>query len=418
VSPIVLILITLLFSAFFSGMEIAFVSSNKLQVEIERSGGRVSPRIIGWLNRRPEYFIATMLVGNNISLVIYGLQMAILLRPWIAGWTDHEIWILVIQTLLATAIILITAEFLPKTIFRLRPNQVLRFFAIPLIILYFLLYPVTLIAVSLSEFMLKRIFSIPGTTDQKAMVFGRVDLDHLIRENQPEEQTQHETNQKFKLFQNALDFSKVRLRDCMIPRTEIEALEVHTSIEELKQRYIESGLSRILIYEEQIDQIVGYTHHSDLFKDPQNIRSIVRPVPIVPETMPANKLLSQLLAEHLSLAVVVDEFGGTAGLVTTEDILEEIFGDIIDEHDKPEYIERKIDENTYRFSGRLEIDYLNENYPFTLPASEDYETLAGLIIFYHTSIPKVNEVINIKGFNFRILRSSSTRIELVELTCT
>ena len=391
------------------------MSANKLRVELDRKQGSLSARIISGFSGKPDYYIATMLVGNNFSLVIYGLQMAILLNPMIHRITEHHTWILIVQTLVATAIILFTAEFMPKAIFRAHANQMLRVFAIPLFVLFFLLYPITWIAVNISHLMLKRIFRVKSTTEQNSIVFGKFDLDHLVNENPQDASNPKEMDQNIKLFQNALDFSNVRLRDCMIPRTEIEALEVVDSIGQLRERFIQTGYSRVIIFDDQIDRVIGYTHSSDLFKDPKTIREIVRPITIVPETMPANKLLAQMLNEHRSLAVVVDEFGGTAGLVTTEDILEEIFGDIEDEHDRPDYIEKRLNDHEYRFSGRLEIDYLNDTYHFNLPSSEEYETLAGLIIYHHTSIPKINETIRVERFTFKIIRSTNTRIELVEV---
>jgi CBS domain containing-hemolysin-like protein len=325
-------------------------------------------------------------------------------------------WVLSLQTLTATLVILLTAEFLPKTLFRIRPNAAVKTFAIPLIIFYYILYPITWIAVNLSNILLKTIQPGPIGEGLNKSLFSKVDLSHLVTQNIGGQNSDDDIEHEMKLFQNALDFSNVKLRECMIPRTEIAAVEIGENIENLTQLFIETGFSRILIYEENIDKIIGYAHHADLFKKPVDIKSIVRPVPIVPESMPANKLLQQLMTDKLSAAIVVDEFGGTAGLVTTEDVLEEIFGEIEDEHDIQSHVEEMINEKEYLLSGRLEIDYLNEKYSFELPISEEYETLAGLILDVHESIPGANAGIQIGKYHFTILKSSETRIELVRLS--
>jgi len=414
-SSIIVIIVCLIFSAFFSGTEIAFISANKLKVQLDKKQGKLSSRIVSWFYERSDYFIATMLVGNNISLVIYGLQTAIVLEPVIAKWVSQDFWVLIIQTFLATLVILLTAEFLPKTLFRVRPNRAVRSLAFPLAVSYIILFPITWVAVASSNLLLKRIFRSSQDQVTKKGVFNKVDLTHLVSQNIGNNGDDENIDHEMKLFQNALDFSNVKLRECMIPRTEISAVEITDKIDDLTQLFIETGFSRILIYEDNIDKIIGYAHHADLFKHPKDIRSIVRPVPIVPESMPANKLLGQLLANQLSAAIVVDEFGGTAGLVTTEDVLEEIFGEIEDEHDVQSYVEEQVSKTEYRLSGRLEIDYLNEKYHLELPISEEYETLAGLILYIHRSIPPVNDTIQVDNFKFTILKSSNTRIELVTL---
>lgn len=415
-SPWIIVLIFLALSAFFSGSEIAFVTSNKLKIELDKKQDRSSARLVAWLTDRPDYFIATMLVGNNISLVVYGLQMVIIFDPIISGFIPSETGVLIIQTIIATAIILLTAEFLPKTLFRLRPNRMMNSLAVILFVFYVILYPITWISVSLSNILLKRVFHASNDSDRSNKVFGRVDLTHLVQQNMGEGGEDNELGHEMKLFQNALDFSKVRLRECMIPRTEIISIDVNDQIENMKQQFIETGYSRILVFEEHIDNIIGYAHHSDLFKHPETIRSIVRPMAIVPESMPANKLLTQLLDEQKNAAIVVDEFGGTAGLVTTEDVLEEIFGEIEDEHDRVNWEEVIVKENEYLFSARHEIDYLNEKYLLNLPVSEEYETLAGLILSHHESIPRVGDIIHLEQFEFRISKGSNTRIESVRLT--
>ncbi len=414
-SSIVIILLCLIFSAFFSGIEIAFISANKLKVQLDKKQGQLSSLLVSWFYKRSDFFIATMLVGNNISLVIYGLQTAIVLEDPITKWVSQDIWVLIIQTIVATLVILLTAEFLPKTLFRIRPNRAIKLFSFPLLVFYVILSPITWLAVASSNVLLKRIFRSLPNQESKQGVFSKVDLTHLVSENigknNPDEHIDHE----MKLFQNALDFSYVKLRECMIPRTEITAVEIGENIENLTQLFIETGFSRIMIFEDNIDKIIGYTHHADLFKHPKDIRSIVRPVPIVPESMPANRLLEQLLAKQLSAAIVVDEFGGTAGLVTTEDVLEEIFGEIEDEHDIQYHVEDQLSETEFRLSGRLEIDYLNDKYNLDLPISEEYETLAGFILYTNRSIPPINDTIQVRNFKFTILKSSNTRIELVKL---
>lgn len=414
-SPWIVILILLLLSAFFSGSEIAFVTSNKLKIELDKKQGKGASAIVAWFADRPDYFIATMLVGNNISLVVYGIQMALLLDPLITRFIPNEFGLLIVQTIIATIIILLTAEFLPKTLFRLRPNKMMNNLAVPLLFFYGILFPITWISIGLSNFLLKRIFHADPSTTENSRVFGRIDLTHLVQENMGDKGEDLEMEHEMKLFQNALDFSKVRLRECMIPRTEIIMIDVNDQIENLKQKFIETGYSRILIYEDNIDNIIGYAHHSDLFMKPDSIRGIVRPMAIVPESMPANKLLTQLLDEQQNAAIVVDEFGGTSGLVTTEDVLEEIFGEIEDEHDRLDWEEVLVKENEYLFSGRHEIDYLNEKYLLHLPESEEYETLAGLLLSHKESIPRTGDIIRIGRFEFRILKGTNTRIESVRL---
>lgn len=413
---VIVILISMLFSAFFSGMEIAFVSSNKLKIELERKKGKFPARIISIFAKDPGQFIATMLVGNNIALVIYGLFMAILLEPFILGFTSSEFALLLIQTIISTFIILITAEFLPKTIFRVEPNLVLNIFSLPGIVFYVLLYPVTKFTIGLSEFIINKLLRAKGGEKNGIGAFTRVDLDHLVNEAKNDFSESFENEHELRIFQNALDFSKVKLRDCMVPRTEIEAVDEHASIEELKTRFIETGYSKILIFKESIDNIIGYITSKAIFNKPSNITSFLMPISVYPEAMPANKLLKQFIQEGRNIAIVVDEFGGTAGMVTIEDVIEEIFGEIEDEHDTEDWEEKKLGENEYILSGRLEIDYLNEKYKLNIPESEEYSTLAGYIFFHYENMPRVNEKIIIDIFTFKILKVSSTRLELVHLT--
>ncbi len=412
---LIIIIISMIFSAFFSGMEIAFISSNKLRIEVDRKKGLLSSKIISFFNNRSAQYIATMLVGNNIALVIYGIQMAILLEPLIIKFIEPELPVLIVQTIISTLIILVTAEFIPKTFFRLNPNRFLNIFSVPLIIFYYLLFPVARIALFLSNNLIKRLLQTNTDEDKNKPVFGKIDLDHYINEIQSNSEIEEDIEQDVKLFQNALDFSKVKLRACMVPRTEITALEINETISNLLQKFIDSGFSRILIYEENIDNIIGFVNTSDIFKEPSTIKEILKKILIVPESMPAQKLLASLLDERKSIAVVVDEFGGTAGMVTTEDIFEEIFGEIEDEHDTTDLVEQKINNKEYIFSGRHKIDYLNKKYKLNIPDSEEYETLAGFVFFHHESIPRVNETIIIDPFEFKILEASNTRIVTVKL---
>ncbi len=416
---LLIILITILLSAFFSGMEIAFVSANKLRLELDKQSEPFNSKILKVVTANPGNYIATMLVGNNIALVIYGIAFAALLEPVFGMYIHSESLVLLLQTAVSTIIILVFAEFLPKTLFRIIPNALLNIFSVPLAFFFFLFYPVTRFTVGITNFMMKRFFKADLTATNKNLVFSRVDLDEFVSERDISPLEKKETVEtEIKLFKNALDFSKVKLREIMVPRTEIEMLDVNSTISELRQKFVETGFSRIIFYEENVDNIVGYVHSSVIFQNPESIKPHITNVLIVPETMPANKLLSTFIKEHRSIAIVVDEFGGTSGMVTSEDILEEIFGEIEDEHDTTDIIERKINDNEYIFSGRSEIDLINEKYFLDLPETEEFETLAGFILYYHESIPKINSVIKIGAFQFKILKATNTKIELVKLTIT
>jgi CBS domain containing-hemolysin-like protein len=415
-SPLVVILVSVAFSAFFSGMEIAFVSSNKLRFEIDKQKGRFASVILSVFFEHPQQFIATMLVGNNIALVIYGIQMALLLEPGLLRLTNSESLVLIIQTVVSTLIILFTAEFLPKTVFRLNPNFSLKLFSAPLIICYIALYPIASFSTWVSKKMLQ-IFRVNFDSSSDKPVFGRVDLSNLLTQSYESHKANPDSmDHDVKLFHNALDFSKIKLRECIIPRTEVVAMDIDTTVEALNQKFVETGLSKILIYKENIDNIIGYIHSSELFKNPKSLRSRIIQVPIVPETMAASKLMQLFMKEKKSLAVVVDEFGGTAGIVTLEDVIEEIFGEIEDEHDSTDLKAEKIGENEYILSGRLEIEYVNEKFNIALPKTDDFETVAGLILYAHENLPKVNDIIIFNQFNFRILSATSNKIELVKLT--
>lgn len=415
-NPWIIIIISLLFSAFFSGMEIAFISANRLRIELDKKQGGVSSRILSIVTKRPNQYIATMLVGNNIALVVYGIFMAIILEPVILQFTSSESGILLIQTIISTLIILITAEFLPKTLFRLNPNGILHVFSVPVYLFYYALYPVAWFTIFISNTFIKKILKRDIGEGTRNFVFGKIDLNALVTEGTKEITQPEEKDNDFKMFQNALEFSSLKVRDCMIPRTEIIAMDVNVSVDELNQKFVETGLSKILIYEESVDNVIGYIHVKELFKNINEIKPNLLPVSFVPETMSAQKLLQEFIKDGKSLSVVVDEFGGISGMLTIEDIMEEIFGEIEDEHDSMELIEQQTAENEYLLSGRLEIDYLNEKYNLNLPENDDYDTLAGLIIYHSEKIPVLNETIIVEPFTFKILKVTQTRIELIRVT--
>ncbi len=418
-SPLFIVLLSLIFSAFFSGMEIAFISSNRLKIELDKKHGLFSSRIIGFFLKSPSQYIATMLVGNNIALVVYGIVVAQMLEPFLITILaiHNDALILIIQTLVATIVILFTAEFLPKTIFRSRPNSALNIFAIPVLILYIILYPITIITMSITN-LIMRIFlgrKVKWRNENQSYVFGKVDLDYLVNQNNSDLDQNLEDDPEKKIFQNALEFSSLKIRDCMVPRTEVEALEINSSWDEFREKCVSTGYSKILIFEDSIDNIIGYVSVKELFDHPETIKSRVVPMSIVPETMNINKLLRKLIKDRKNIALVVDEYGGTSGIVTLEDIIEELFGEIEDEHDTVELYEYQINENEYVFSGRLEIDYINDNYQIELPESEEYETLAGYIIDHCENIPKLNTRVKVGDYQFRMLKVSQTKIELVQL---
>jgi len=412
------IIISIVFSAFFSGMEIAFISSNTLKIELDKGKGLLTARIMSSLIRDPSRFIGTLLLGNNIALVIFGIAMAQVLEPlllsFLPAYFHAEIMILLLQTLIATLIILFFAEFIPKALFRINSNAIVKFFAVPLWMIYYLLYPIVYLFTSVSQFLLQRLLNIRFTKQEP--VFTYIDLDHYITELARNEEQIEDVHQEIQMFQNMIDFRKVKLRETMVPRNEIVALEESGSIEELKNAFIAQGFSRIPVFKESIDNIIGYVHSFDMFKNPANIPAIIKPILFIPETMPANVALTKFISERKNIAVVVDEFGGTSGMVTIEDIMEEIFGEIEDEFDAEEMIEKQVRPGEYIFSARLEIDYLNDNYKFNFPESEEYTTLAGLIIHEHESIPTAGETIFIKPFRFDIQEATDNRIELVRLT--
>ncbi|GAO30984.1 hemolysin family protein [Geofilum rubicundum] len=410
------ILLTLILSAVFSGSEMAFLSTNKLMIELNRKKHPRLSKISDIFHNNPGLFISTILIGNNISLVIYGKYMAQLMEHPISRFTDSSVSILLIQTIISTLLILIIAEFLPKILFRINPAVSLNLVSMPLRIIYILFYPISKLTLSFSNFFIHKIIRVRDQPLRDSLVIGRIDLDHLLMARQDKGHEHEEIAEEMKFFKNALDFSTVKVRECSVPRTELEAVDIDEEMEVLQKKFIETGLSKILVYRESIDNVVGYVHVSAMFRNPKRLRNVISPISVVPESMPASKLLEIFTKEHKSIVLVVDEFGGTSGIVTLEDILEEIFGEIDDEHDISDLIEAQISETTYNFSGRFEIDYLNEKYNLELPVSEDYETLAGLILVHNEAIPEVNEELEIENFQFKILEASKSKIELVQIT--
>ncbi|HAE30109.1 MAG TPA: hemolysin [Flavobacteriales bacterium] len=411
---LIIIGVSLICSAFFSGLEIAFISSNKLKIELDSKQGHLNARILSFFASKSSSFIGTMLLGNNVALVVYGIAMARAMEPSLINWVgDNEGLILLLQTIVSTLLVLITAEFLPKTVFRINPNKILSFFAIPLLIIYWLLWIPVFLTIGFSELVIGLFIKKDSTSDK--VVFGKVDLDDYLSEVAEIATENDEIDYEVRLFQNALNFSKVIARDCMIPRNEIVSVEIGESIEDLKKMFTETGLSKILVYRDSIDNIIGYTHSFELLKEPASIKSILLPINIVPETVTVDKALNDLLESNRSIAVVVDEFGGTSGMFTTEDIMEEIFGEIEDEHDVEELTEQVLEDGSYVFSARIEIDYLNEKYKLKIPESEEYETLAGYIINAMEDIPDAMDLLEIDEFDMRILEVSENRIDLVKL---
>ena len=386
-----IVIITLFFSAFFSGIEIAFVTSNRLKLELDKTSGSFVSKILATFSKDESNFIATMLVGNNIALVIFSLSMTDLLSPHLE-LIKSDMLLLLLQTIISTIIILFLAEFIPKAIFRINPNYMLKFFSLPLLIFFYLLYPVVYIMIGISEFVLKYIFRLQ--TEQVNQVFSKVDLDEYL-----ESLTQNIIGEKpqkteVEMLQKVLELSKIKVRECMVPRTDVSAINIKSSIKELIDLFVDTKFTKIPVFKENIDNIIGYVHSSDLFKKPLTIRSIMLPIPIVTESFPANEMLYTFINKNKSIALVVDEFGGTSGLVTIEDVTEEIVGDIEDEHDNDDNIDEKISEKEFLFSARMEVDQINDKYNLNLPESEEYETIAGLFLSLHEDIPEKGERID------------------------
>ena len=408
------LLITMAFSAFFSGMEIAFVSVDKLRFEMERKDG-VTSRVLSYFFRNSNNFISTMLVGNNIALVIYGILMAQVIKVHLLGdLISNDFVEVLLQTVISTLIILVTGEFLPKTLFKINPNLVLKVCAFPLLICYVILYPISQLSSGLSYLFL-RMFGMKINKEASDKAFGKVDLDYFVQSSIDNAEDEEELDTEVKIFQNALDFSSIKIRDCIVPRTEVVAVDLTTSLEELKSLFVESGISKIIVYDGNIDNVVGYIHSSEMFRNPADWRNNVKEVPIVPETMAAHKLMKLFMLQKKTIAVVVDEFGGTSGIVSLEDLVEEIFGDIEDEHDNTSYVCKQIGESEYVLSGRLEIEKVNETFNLDLPEEDDYMTVGGLILNRYQSFPKLHEVVTIEKFQFKIIKVTATKIELVRL---
>jgi len=406
---IVIILTTLVLSAFFSGFEIAYVSSNKVHIEILKKQEGLIANILTRLTYRPSKLLATMLVGNNVALVVYGFEMGKVMTLLLPPFFQNVLW----HTIISTLIILITAEFMPKVFFQIYANQLLKLFAIPAYFFYLLFYPFSSFIIWISDFVLRVFFKTKG--DYVPLSFTKVELVDYISEQMGNAPKKEEVDAEVQMFQNALEFSGVKAREIMIPRTEIVAVDLNETIENLIATFVSSGFSKILIYNENIDDIVGYVHSFDMFKKPKTIKEVLIPVVTIPETIQINEVLNLLMRKQKSMAVVLDEYGGTSGIVTLEDIVEELFGEIEDEHDKDKFIEEKISDDEYLFSARLEVDYINETYHLNLPESEEYETLSGLIVLHTEEIPTKGETISLPPFVFSIEACSQTRIETVRV---
>lgn len=402
------------FSAFFSGMEIAFVASNRMLAEMDKERNALSQRLISFFYRHPNGFVSTMLVGNNIVLVIYGILIARFFDNTIFRGADPAFTVPA-DTILSTLIVLFTGEFLPKTLFKSSPNRLLSFFAPMAYVFYVVLWPISKFSTFLSKMLLRMVgIKMQKQTDDEG--FTKVDLDYLVQSSIDNAKNEEDIDDEVKIFQNALDFSDTKVRDCMIPRTEINAVDMDScNLQQLEQMFIESGNSKIIVYQGDIDHVVGYIHSSEMFRCPDDWKQKILKIPFVPETMAAQKLMKLFMQQKKSLAIVVDEFGGTSGLVSLEDIVEEIFGDIEDEHDSTKYTAVKTEDHEYILSARLEIDKVNELFDLDLPESDDYMTLGGMILHYYQSFPKLNEVVTIGKYEFKILKNTMTKIELVKL---
>ncbi len=420
---ILVILLSLTLSAFFSGMEIAYISSNKIHIEIEKKQKGFLATVLSKLTAKPSKFIASMLVGNNIALVMYGLFMGDLLMNWFETLVGVSEWgfidyllvdlNLVTQTVISTLVILLTAEFLPKVFFQIYANSLLKIFAVLAYVFYLIFSPISWFVIWISDFVLKRFFKTEG--DEVQLYFTKTELGNYISEQMETVEDDDEIDTEIQIFQNALEFSDVRAREVMIPRTEIVAVSLFQTPKEANNLFVETGLSKILVYNKTIDDIIGYIHAFELFKKPKNLKSILLPVELVPETMYVKDVLNTLIKKNKSIAVVIDEYGGTSGIVTVEDIVEELFGEIEDEHDSIALIEEQLSDEHYRFSARMEVDYINETYKIKLPESETYETLGGLIVNHTEEIPEVGDIVTIDEFELHIMETTNTKIELVEL---
>lgn len=418
---LLIIILSLVFSAFFSGMEIAFISANKIHIEIEKKQRGFFAKVLTKLTKKPSKFIATMLIGNNIALVIYGLFMGELLINWFSGLAPENKFLrllltdfnLLTQTVISTFVILITAEFLPKVLFQIYANSLLRLLAIPAYVFYLIFSLMSEFIIRLSDFILKYVFRTPG--DNVQLAFSKIELGDYITEQMETVEEEDEVDSEIQIFQNALEFAAVKAREVMVPRTEIMAVEIHETPKNLARLFTETGFSKILIFKDTVDNVIGYVHSYELFRKPKTIKSILLPAEFVPETMLIQDILNVLIKKRKSIAVVLDEYGGTSGLMTVEDIVEELFGEIEDEHDSTDLREEQIDETHFLFSARLEVDYLKENYKLNLNSSDEYETLGGMLVHQLGEIPEKEAEINIDNFKFTIIEVSSNKIDLVAL---
>ena len=408
--------VAMVFSAFFSVLEIAFVSSNRLLAEMDREKNGFSQRALSVFYHHPNNFVSTMLVGNNIALVIYGILFARIFDTLLFSGLSDGMRVTA-DTLLSTLVVLFTGEFLPKTIFKSNPNTLLTFFAVPAFVCYVLLYPISRFATLLSRGIL-RLVGIRMEKESDEKEFTRVDLDYLVQTSIDNAKNEEDIEEEVKIFQNALEFTETRVRDCMVPRTEIDAVEDTCGIEQLKQVFIESGHSKVVVYHEDIDHVIGYIHSSEMFHNPEDWRQAIRQLSFVPETMQASRLMKTFMQQQRSIAIVVDEFGGTSGLISLEDIVEEIFGEIEDEHDSNHYVAKQLGDGEYMLSARLEIEKVNEMFGLELPESDEYMTVGGLILHEYQSFPKLNEIVTIGHFEFKIVKNTATKIELVRLKVT
>lgn len=411
------IILSLLFSAFFSGMEIAFVSSSRLKQELDLKKNLMPAKILSEFYSNPSRFIGALLLGNNIALVVYGISMALVLEPVIAhnlpSSLQSEFMILLIQTILSTLLILIVAEFTPKVLFRINPNTILHAFAIPVWVFYYLFYPFIILYIGVSEWLLRLFTGVD--VSENPYVFSAIDLDEYVQDLHQDVDVEAEYNQEIQMIQNAIEFKNVKLRDCMVPRMDMVVLEIDEPVDTLRKLFTETGHSKIMIYRDNIDNVQGYVHAYDMFSHPEKIEEVLRKADIFPETMAAKDVLNHFIQNHKSVAIVVDEFGGTSGMVTMEDIIEEIFGEIEDEYDKDEVVEKQLSEDEYLFSARIEIDILNEKYNLGIPESEEYETLAGFILHHYESIPEKNEEFDIPGYRIKVTKATGNRLEEVRI---
>ena len=405
-------IISLLFSAFFSGVEIAFISANKLQLELDKNTGKFPSKIIAYFTKNESDFITTMLVGNNIALVVYGIVMTQILTPQFSDYFNSALILLLVQTFITTMIVLITAEFLPKAIFRIFPNQILKVLSLPIWLFFVIFRPLALLMLNLANLILKYVLNQKISNDKQ--VFGKTDLDDFLSNVKSAEGVE-DTRVEVEMLQNALDLTDKKIRECMVPRTDIIAMDVLSTIDDVKEKFIDTKLSKLLIYKGTIDRVIGYVHSSDLFKNPKNVKSVLLPISFVPESMLAMDMLNQFIENNKGVALVVDEFGGTSGMITIEDVTEEIVGEIVDEHDIEELTDEKLSENSYRLLAKIDVEMVNKKYNLELPESDEYETIAGLLLHHFEEIPTINDVIELEEYQFTIIKVNETTIQEVQL---